>query len=810
MAVIHTNGRSTNGQPVPEAETGTMLDGIRQKVFADRYTLKDETGAALEHYPEQMWRRVARGIAAVEATEDVRTEWEERFYRALQDFKFVPGGRILAGAGTGHEVTFYNCYVIPSPHDSRGGILENLSVMTEIMARGGGVGINLSSLRPRGSYIRSVNGTASGPCSWGELYSVATGDVIQQGGSRRGALMLMLDDWHPDIEEFITVKTDLSRINHANLSICASDSFMEAVKADGKWDLVFPDTTDPEYDEVWNGDMAAWRAMGKGVTVHRTVQAREIWQKICEAAWRSAEPGLVFMERYQKRSNTWYFEQIRCVNPCGEQGLPEWGVCNLGAINLSAFVQDGVMDYELLAKTSKVAIRFLDNVIDATPYFIEDNEQQQREGTRRTGLGTMGLADALIKMKVRYGSKESMPIVERIYRTIRDASYSASVDIAKEKGAFPQFDAEKYLQGDFIRQLPAVLQDQIAAHGIRNGVLLTQAPTGTTSLLSGVSSGIEPVFDFAMKRVDRTGEHILYHPLFKEWKDAHDGAPVPDYFASSNDLGPEDHVRVQAVVQEYTDSSISKTVNAPNSYSVADVEELYTLAYDLGCKGITFFRDGSRTPVLSRVEEKKEGAVDTDAEKNVDKEQAKSAAVPVEMHPRKRPAVVEGVTVKKLTARGELYVTINAVGEGEDKRPIEIFLTLGKAGTADQAYLEALARSITLGLRSGVPIKEHYKHLRGIGSLDVMGIGPNRVLSVPDAIAQVIAEIYEIPTGTSGANGAGNGEQASVVQLGLAGAPTEAPRHEARHGELCPDCGAAGVVYEEGCEKCLVCGYSRC
>jgi ribonucleoside-diphosphate reductase alpha chain len=809
MAVIHTNGKSTtNGHALPETETGTLLEGIRQKVFADRYSLKDESGAALEHYPEQMWRRVARGIAAVETVGKDRADWEERFYRALQDFKFVPGGRILAGAGTGHEVTFYNCYVIPSPQDSRGGILENLSVMTEIMARGGGVGINLSSLRPRGSYIRSVNGTASGPCSWGELYSVATGDVIQQGGSRRGALMLMLDDWHPDIEEFITVKTDLSRINHANLSICASDSFMEAVKRDGDWDLVFPDTTDPEYDDVWNGDLTAWKARGKGVNVYRTVKAREIWSKICEAAWRSAEPGLVFMERYQKRSNTWYFEQIRCVNPCGEQGLPEWGVCNLGALNLAAFVEDGEMDYTLLAKTAKVAIRFLDNVIDATPYFIEDNEHQQRNGTRRTGLGTMGLADALIRMKVRYGSRESIPVIGRIYRTIRDASYSASVDIAREKGAFPQFEREKYMEGSFIKQLPAALQEQIAEHGIRNGVLLTQAPTGTTSLLSGVSSGIEPVFDFAMKRVDRTGEHILYHPLFKEWKDVHNGEPVPEYFAASNDLGPEDHVRVQATIQEFTDSSISKTVNAPNSYEVADVEELYTLAYDLGCKGITFFRDGSRTPVLSRVEEKKE----EETKKSAESDQANSAAVPIEMHPRKRPAVVAGVTVKKLTARGELYVTINAVGEGEDKRPIEIFLTLGKAGTADQAYLEALARSITLGLRSGVPIKEHYKHLRGIGSLDVMGIGPNRVLSVPDAIAQVIAEIYEIPTGINGdgKNGPPGGEAASVVQLGLAGAQAESHVQESRHGEICPDCGAAGVVFEEGCEKCLVCGYSRC
>ncbi|HEV7236135.1 MAG TPA: ribonucleotide reductase N-terminal alpha domain-containing protein, partial [Ktedonobacteraceae bacterium] len=273
-------------------EKRTELEGIRQKVFMDRYSLKDPSGKPLEHYPEQLWARVARGIAEVETTPEKQAFWEKRFYEVLSDFQFVPGGRILAGAGSGHQVTFYNCYVIPSPEDSRQGILDNLKVMTEIMARGGGVGINLSSLRPRGSYIKTVNGTASGPCSWAQLYSVATGDVIQQGGSRRGALMLMLDDTHPDVEEFITVKRTAGKIEHANLSVSVSDAFMEAVKNDSDWDL------------IWQGE------------VKKTIRARDLWDLICKSAWASAEPGMVFMDRYNKMSNTWYYEDIRCVNPC--------------------------------------------------------------------------------------------------------------------------------------------------------------------------------------------------------------------------------------------------------------------------------------------------------------------------------------------------------------------------------------------------------------------------------------------------------------------------------------------------------------
>lgn len=770
------------------SESGTNLDGIRLKVFLDRYSHKDEKGNPTEQSPEQMWRRVSVGIASVEKTSDLRALWASKFYQTLKDFKFVPAGRILSGAGTGYEVTFYNCFVIPSPHDSRGGIIDNLKTMVEIMSRSGGVGINLSSLRPRGSRVKKVNGTASGPVNWAELYSVATHDVIQQGGSRRGALMLMMNDWHPDVEEFITVKQDLNRINGANLSVCVSDAFMTAVKEGLDWDLLYPNVKDPDYDRLWDGDIKKWQSLGKEVEVWRTVKAREIWDLICDAAWRSAEPGLVFIERYNKMSNTWYYENIISVNPCGEQGLPAWGVCNLGAMNLSAFVTDGEMDYDALYQHSKVAMRFLDNVVDANYYFYEENERQQKS-TRRTGLGTMGLGDALIKMKVRYGSEESLKIIEKIYKTIRDASYEQSAEIAQEKGAFPMFDKEKYLQGMFIKQLPTQTLEKISRNGIRNAVILTQAPTGTTSLLAGVSSGIEPVYDFAMIRRDRTGEHVLYHPLYEEWKKNHPNEETPNYFASANDLTPEDHVRTQAVIQKYTDSSISKTVNAPNTHTVEDVKNLYTLAYELGCKGITYMRDGSRDGVLTHINEKKENAEPS----------TQQVTIPVEL--RARPDILFGASYKVKTPVGTAFVTINS---DEDGRPFEVFINVGKAGSDITADAEAMGRLISLAFR--IPsayspkavAEEVVLQLRGIGGSDSLGFGPGRVRSLADAVAKVVEEhiknISETPVTTP------------AVQEPL----DFGQKKTSLKKDLCPSCGSASLVYEEGCGKCYNCGFSKC
>ncbi|TMF42819.1 MAG: adenosylcobalamin-dependent ribonucleoside-diphosphate reductase, partial [Chloroflexi bacterium] len=504
------------------------------------------------------------------------------------------------------------------------------------------------------------------PVGLSDVYDFEVDDVHLLSGSgfytsnsRRGALMLMLDDTHPDIEEFITVKRTAGKIEHANLSVCISDRFMQAVKDDAKWDL------------TWQGE------------VKKTIRARDLWDLICTSAWESAEPGMVFMDRYNTLSNTWYYENIRCVNPCGEQGLPPWGVCNLGALNLSAFVVDDKMDYERLAEMSKVAMRFLDNVVDANEYFIEENRVAQL-GTRRTGLGTMGLADALIKMKVAYGSNESLPVIERIYATIRDAAYEASADIAAEKGTFSHFDRDKYVQGQFIKQLPKVVQEKIKQQGIRNAVLLTQAPTGTTSLLSGVSSGIEPVYDFAMVRRDRTGEHILYHPLLQEWRDRHPNEPTPEYFVSSKDLTPEEHVRVQAMVQKYTDSSISKTVNAPHDHTVEQVQTLYRLAYEMGCKGVTYYRDGSRDAVLTRVEDEKKAA------------EAKQAPMiepvtSIQDGVKPRPSVVHGYTRQVSAPEGKINITINSDEHG----PLEVFVNVGKAGSDIAALAEALGRLIS-------------------------------------------------------------------------------------------------------------------
>ncbi|MDP2671696.1 MAG: adenosylcobalamin-dependent ribonucleoside-diphosphate reductase [bacterium] len=835
----------------------TQLAGVRAKVFTDRYSLKDAAGNSVEKHPEEMWKRVAAGLAQVEKTAEQQKEWTKKFYSALKGFKYVPGGRVLSGAGTPYEVTFYNCFVIPSPHDSRNGIIDNLKLMVDIMSRSGGVGINLSSLRPRGARVKKVNGTSSGPVNWAELYSTATHDVIQQGGSRRGALMLMIDDWHPDVEEFITVKKDLTRINGANLSVCVSDAFMEAVKNDKDWDLYFPDITDPDYDKLWDGDISKWKAEGKKVVVYKTVKASEVWNKICEAAWASAEPGLHFIERSNKRSNTWYFEKLIATNPCGEQPLGAWAVCNLGAMNLSAFVKENSeFDFEDLEEKVHIAIRMMDNVVDVTGYYFPENREQQM-GIRRTGLGTMGLGDALIKMKLRYGSTEAQPVIEKIYKTIRDTAYEESALLAKEKGVFSNFEREKYLQGWFIKKLPSRVRDLIAKNGIRNAVLLTQAPTGTTSLVSGVSSGIEPVYDFAMVRRDRTGEHTIYHPLYEEWKNANPEAEkAPEWFVSANDLTPEEHVTVQALVQDYTDSSISKTVNAPNEHSVEEVKRLYMQAYDAGCKGVTYMRDGSREGVLSHMDSEKK-----------EKEETPSAQVPV--HLRKRPDYLTGVTRRIATPVGHAFVTINLDPEGN---PFEVFVNVGKAGSDITADAEAIGRLISLALRipTGYSPKEVAQQvvnqLAGIGGSSQRGFGSGRVFSLADAVSKVVSEYLgkestypqitdEIASTTNGAvtaNGAtngnghavvasnghngngvtnGNGHSSSGVTNGNGNGhvtpdasveKVEAPAaftatsaqavsmKNVRRMDLCPKCGVASFVHEEGCAKCLNCGHSEC
>lgn len=780
------------------------LNGIANKVFLDRYTLKDKNGKAVESKPQEMWRRVAKEIAKIEDPKK-RKFWEKKYYQAMTDFKYVPGGRILAGAGTGYQVTYYNCFVIPSPKDSRDGILETLKQMVEIMAHGGGVGINISSLRPRGFRVRKVNGFSSGPVNWAELFSVATKDIIQQGGSRRGALMLMLHDWHPDIAEFITVKQNLQKINGANLSVAVSDGFMEAVKKNKDWELVFPDTTDKRYDTVWDGDMVAWRKLGGKVKVARTIKARELWDLIAQAAWKSAEPGVVFMERYNKWHNNWYWNRINCVNPCGEEGLPPWGVCNLGSINLSALVKQpqgfkkpGKFDFKTLKETVRVAVRFQDDVVQGDTYIFPGIKKVQLQGERRIGLGTMGLGDTLIKMQLRYGSEKSLKFIDKVYRTIRDAAYEASSEIAKEKGTFPKFDAKLYLQGRFIKELPESIRMKIKQYGIRNSLLLMQAPTGSTSLMAGTTSGIEPVYEFEFVRRDRLGEHIIRHPLYEQWLKENGvvngqakTVKRPDYFVTANDLTPEEHVKVQAVIQKYVDASISKTVNAPNSHTLEEVKKVYNLAYDLGLKGIAYMRDGSRPGVLSRKEEPKP-------------EPAKPPLYDI----MPRPVMIKGATYQIDTPVGRAFITINTDEKGE---PFEVFINIGKAGTDVFAMAEGLGRVISLILRINSSLVGKKKleliieQLFGIGGAKTLGFGDNKIRSLPDAVAKVLIRHFALNMAN------GNGQVKKVAETKQEALPlqTEATAQAGSY-DICPECGVASYAYEEGCKKCYSCGYSEC
>ncbi|MBG9789909.1 adenosylcobalamin-dependent ribonucleoside-diphosphate reductase [Brevibacillus laterosporus] len=816
----------------PQKEVGEIiaLEGSQVSILLRSgntiTTTVEKTTRPIEVQPEAMWDRLANAIASVEKTEEKQAEWTSKFRELLDDWKLVPGGRIAAGAGASEELTLFNCYVIPSPHDSRGGIMDTLTQMTEIMSRGGGVGINLSSLRPRRALVRGVNGSSSGSVSWGGLFSYTTG-LIEQGGSRRGALMLMMNDWHPDLMEFITVKQTMGLVTNANLSVCVSNSFMKAVKEDLDWELVFPDVNDPDYDAMWDGNMKKWREeLGKPVTVVKTVRAREVWHTIIESAWKSAEPGVVFTEYYNDMSNSWYFNPIICTNPCGEQGLPAWGVCNLSSLNLSKFVRDNDVDWGSLGEAVRYSIRFLDNVIDATPYHFEENRENQ-QSERRVGLGTMGLAEMMIKLEIRYGSPESLDFLDKLYNFIAREAYLASADIAKEKGSFPQFDAEKYLMSGFMKQFDEEVRGAIREKGIRNVTLLTQAPTGSTGTMVGTSTGIEPYYAFEYFRQSRLGFDKQYVPIAQEWMDTHPGQDLPVHFVCAMDLAAEDHVRVQAAIQKWVDSSISKTANAPHDFTVEDTKNLYELAFDLGCKGVTIYRDGSRdVQVLST--EKKEDKVEAGA----NQEQAKAvehlgsntseeASSPIQTQGvksvkggtadrayNKRPKRLSGATYKMNTPLGKAYITINDV----DHAPFEVIVNVGKAGSDVFAMSEALGRVSTLFLRfgelpDGNKARLLIKHLKGIGGSGAVGFGANRVESIPDAVAKALEMHLD-----------GEDEHQAVAATSsypITPAPDKEEAHhdvygDADHKDFCPSCGSATLLHAEGCKTCTTCGFSKC
>lgn len=1347
---------------VVNPQTGQREIGTVQAIALPTVTIKLNDGEIVERdianvdkpietQPEQLMERVARGVAEIEATPEKRQEWQEKFRWLLDDWKFVPGGRILTAAGTDQSLTYYNCYVLPSPHDSREGIMTTLTQMTEIMSRGGGVGMNLSTLRPRHAYVKGVNGRSSGSVSWGALYSFVTG-LIEQGGcfgpderiatdkglipaaeladridagetfqaqthkglreitarfrngikplyevttsrgytvritedhkvavlmdgeiatmplkylqegdeillllsddkqfneslknnqaeanaavqvavkhdelvmhteadtiesiewlgdsevfdfevddvhllsgngiytsnSRRGALMLILNDWHPDVFDFINSKRQAGNITNANISVGVSDSLMEAVKSDGDWELVFPDTDDPDYDELWDGDLDTWVNAGRKVQHYKTIKARDLWNAIIESAWASAEPGVWFRERSNKMANSWYFNPLVSTNPCitgdtriytnkgmiparelfddeteisvaidgrfgldehvtpstrvfmtgtkpifrlqtregyylratadhrimtprgwvelqdltpgdkihilnrkggfgqegnlelgrvlgwligdgtikqdravlsffgeekqelapmfagyvnelvepmtatartytvgvvdvtgrdearvhsdrlrqlvadygltmgnkhfvpevvfrgteemqrgflqalftadggfqdggekggsirlaqsnlelleqaqqlltnfgiasrlyrnrrnamyrelpdgkgsskeywtkdqhelviskhnmvvfhdeigflmdykqealkdyitrgkrgpyresftatiesieedgieevfdltepktssfianslvihncGEQALGEFSVCNLGAINLSRYYNDQMddVDLDLLDKSVRYATRFLDNVIDTTPYFFEQNRQVQ-ESERRVGLGTMGIAELMINCGVRYGSDESVEFIDRVYSTIAQAAYETSAELAAEKGAFPQFDAEKFLESGFMQTMPESVHAIIQDKGIRNVTLLTQAPTGTTGTMVNTSTGIEPFFSWVYYRKSRLGLHEESVPIVQRYYDEHpEAVELPEYFVTAMDLAPEEHVKVQAAFQRWIDSAISKTCNVPNEYSVEQVSDLYMMMYDLGCKGGTIYRDGSRDQqvLMLKGDDRAESEMDDIKGKKESKAEKTEKAetqvtTPHRIYPR--PVKLSGTTVSFKTPFGTSYITMNSDELGN---PFEVFITVGKAGSDIQADAEAMGRMISLQLRTTAPpnrlemLKLIVDQLQDIGGARPIGLGPNRVLSLPDAVARALSTHYVSDEEPKQLDLFDSGDVIPATTI-IETAPELTSNGYVSGADMCPECGTISLIRAEGCRKCLTCGYSEC
>ncbi len=670
--------------------------------------------------------------------------------------------------------------------------------------------------------------------------------------SRRGALMLILNCWHPDVLEFINAKRDMGKINNANVSVGITDKFMEAVHADADWDLVFPDSSTPDFERLWDGNLDKWQAAGQPVITYKTVKARDIWNSIIESAWASAEPGVFFIDRANKDSNSWYYDAgyLSCTNPCGEQPIPGWAVCNLGAINLSKFVEDGEVTWDELGKAVRYSVRFLDNVIDATPYFFEENYHQQKN-ERRVGLNTMGLAEMMIRLGIRYGSEESTRFIDRLYRFISSNAYEASAEIASEKGAFPEFDAEKFLQSGYMQRMPEDVRETVRQKGIRNVTLLTQAPNGTIGTMVGTSTGIEPFYFWSYFRKSRLGQHEERVKVLEEWQQANPGAPLPDYFVTAMDLTPQEHIQVQAAIQRWVDSAISKTCNVPNSYNVEQTRELYEMMYKLGCKGGTIYRDGSRdVQVLNlRKEDKKVSEETAKTEASATETitpQEQTAAVesqpvtavqpalftPMEggIKPkiRPRPYKRRGYTVSKNTPSGTAHITMN---EDEEGQPFEVFVEIGKAGSDIKAMAEAMGRLMSLLLRIESPIsptervQEIVKQITGIGGARSYGFGKRRVLSLPDAVGQALAENYlGVASGTEQDNQGSemglvalnameegiNAEEAQAVATSEIARKLIAKAASGAAADICPNCGDSTFIRVEGCQTCYACGYSEC
>jgi len=735
-----------------KATPGIELTQNALTVLEKRYLKKDSQGQTIET-PDEMFRRVARHIASAELNYNQKadiTKWEEKFYQLMTSLEFLPNSPTLMNAG--RELGQLSaCFVIPVD-DSMESIFDAVKYTALIHKSGGGTGFSFSRLRPKKDRVGSTGGIASGPVSFMRAFDTAT-DVIKQGGMRRGANMAILNIDHPDIMDFIIAKKDPKALTNFNLSVAVTNEFMEAVEKDRDYNLINPHTKE---------------AVDK-------LKAREVFGKITDMAWHTGDPGIVFIDNINKNNPTPKLGKIESTNPCGEQPLLPFESCNLASVNLSKMVKNEnnkEVDYAKLRQTVKLGVRFLDDVIDVNKFPLPQIEKMTK-ATRKIGLGVMGFADMLLKLRIPYNSDRALEMAENVMRFISEEATKESVKLGEERGLFPAFKGSVY--------------DTNNGLSPRNASRTTIAPTGTLSIIAGCSSGIEPLFALSYTRHILDGQQLIeVNPYFEEiarnegfyspelmrqlaeGEKLRDAENVPDWvkdvFVTAHDITPEWHVRMQAAFQKFTDSAVSKTVNLPHEATIENVAEVYMLAYKLGLKGITIYRDRSRESQVL----------------NINHAEGKAEA---KLMPRPRPKVTKGITERVTTGCGYIYVTVNF----DDKGICEVFSSLGKAGGCASAQLEAASRLISLALRSGIDLGSVAKHLRGTRCPSVAWEEGRAILSCADAIASVLEKYTR------------DKETDSSKDFGVA----------KNWAGQCPECGNI-LIYQEGCHICPSCGYTKC